>query len=188
ALADDFAAILDRATSLAMSDVSLQIWTPVGATIEMIKQFGAEILDLTAKVHDGPNPRTKRIPTGNWGEETRDFHIVVKLDSAAVGKVGDTKLCARASLVYRENGQEGASKRNEGGQVLAVGTDDEKQSGVINPRVANYTGQAELAERIQEGVKALEAGNEELATRALQRANELAERTGHEATRKLIHK
>ena len=66
--------------------------------------------------------------------------------------------------------------------MLAVWTDDEKQSAVINPRVANYTGQAELAERIQEGVKALEAGDEELATRALQRANELAEQTGHEAT------
>jgi hypothetical protein len=187
-LSDDFATILDRARSLAMSDVALQIWTPVGATIEMVKQFGAEILDLTAKVQDGPNPRTKRIPTGNWGEETRDFHVVVKLESAAVGKVGDTKLCARVSLVYSESGQEAEIKLNEGGQVLAVWTDDEKQSAVINPRVANYTGQAELAERIQEGVKALEAGNEEVATRALQRANALAEQTGHEATQKLIRK
>jgi len=187
-LSDDFATILDRARSLALSDVSLQVWTPVGATIEMVKQFGAELLDLTTKVHDGPNPRTKRIPTGNWGEETRDFHLVVKLDSAAVGKVGDTKLCARISLVYSENGQEAEIKLNEGGQVLAVWTDDEKQSAVINPTVANYTGQAELAERIQEGVKALEAGNNELATRALQRASELAEQTGHEATQKLIRK
>ena len=95
-----------------MSDVSLQIWTPVGATIEMVKQFGAEILNLTAKVHDGPKPRTKRLPTGNWGEERRDFHVV-KLESAAVGKVGDTKLCARVSLVYSENGQEAESKLNE---------------------------------------------------------------------------
>src|SRR5499427_8497210 len=187
-LSDDFATILDRARSLALSDVSLQVWTPVGATIEMVKQFGAELLDLTAKVHDGPNPRTQRIPTGNWGEETRDFHLVVKLESAAVGKVGDTKLCARVSLVYSDNRQEGEVKLNEGGQVLAVWTDDEKQSAVINPRVADYTGQAELAERIQEGVKALEAGNEELATRALQRANALAEQTGHEATQKLIRK
>ncbi len=187
-LSDDFAAILERAGSLAMSDVSLQIWTPMGAKIEMVKQFGAEILDLTSKARPGPNPRTLRIPTGNWGEETRDFHLVLELDAGSVGKVGDTKLCARVSLVYTEGGQEREVKLNEGGQVLAVWTDDEKQSAVINAHVANYTGQAELAQRIQEGVKALETGNEELATRALQRASALADQTGHEATKKLIRK
>ena len=66
-LSDDFAAILDRAKSLAMSDVSLQIWTPVGATIEMVKQFGAEILDLTAKVQDGPNPAHQAGPDRQLG-------------------------------------------------------------------------------------------------------------------------
>jgi hypothetical protein len=187
-LADDFAAILDRAKLLAMSDVYLQIWVPLGATIEMVKQFGAEILDLTGKVQQGASPRTKRFPTGNWGEETRDFHVMIKLDDTAIGKVGDTKLCARVGLFYSEGGQEVEVKLNEGGQVLAVWTDDEKQSAVINQKVANYTGQAELAARIQEGVKAIEAGDEERATQALQRADTLAGETGHEDTRKLIRK
>jgi len=187
-LSDDFAAVLDQARSLAMSDVQLQLWTPVGARLHMVKQFGSEILDLTGKVQAGPNPRTWRIPTGNWGEEARDFHIVIQLDEGAVGKLGDTKLCARVSLAYSEDGRAVDVKLDEGGQILAVWTDDDRQSAVINPRVANYTGQAELAQRIQEGVKALEAGNEDLATRALQRANALAEQTGHEATRRLIRK
>ena len=34
----------------------------------------------------------------------------------------------------------------------------------------------------------MEAGNEALATKALQRANALAEQTGHDATQKLIRK
>jgi hypothetical protein len=187
-LSADFAEILDRATALAMSDVALQLWTPVGAKIAMVKQFGNEILDLTAKQQPGPNARTLRFPTGNWGEETRDFHIVVKLDGSAVGKVGDTKLCARASLVYRQAGQDTEVKLDAGGQVLAVWTEDEKQSAVINSHVASYTGQAELAEKIQEGIRALEGGDEPRATAALQRANALAEQTGHEATQKLIRK
>lgn len=187
-LSGDFAVILDRAKSLAMSDVYLQIWTPVGATIKMVKQFGTEILDLSSKVQPGPNPRTIRVPTGNWGEEARDFHLIINLDDSAIGKIGDTKLCARVNLVYSENGQDIDIKLNEGGQVLAVWTDDERQSAIINPRVANYTGQAELAERIQAGVKALESGDEELATKSLKRANELAEQTGNEDTRKLIRK
>lgn len=187
-LSDDFAAILERATGLAMSDVFVQIWMPVGAKLATVKQFGNEILDLTPKIQPGPNPRTQRIPTGNWGEESRDFHVVVQLDPGAIGKVGDTKLCARVGLIYAQGGQETEVKLDAGGQVVAIWTDDEKQSAVINPRVANYTGQAELADRIQEGIRALEAGNQELATAALQRANSLAEQTGHEATRKLIRK
>jgi von Willebrand factor type A domain/von Willebrand factor type A C-terminal domain len=187
-LSEDFAAILERATGLAMSDVFVQIWTPVGAKLAMVKQFGREILDLTPKIQPGPNPRTQRIPTGNWGEETRDFHVVVQLDGSAVGKVGDTKLCARVGLIHAQGGQETEVKLDAGGQVVAIWTDDERHSAVINPRVANYSGQAELAERIQEGIRALEGGNQELATQALQRANALAEQTGHEATRKLIRK
>jgi hypothetical protein len=187
-LANDFAAILQRASSLAMTDVALQLWTPVGVKVGMVKQFGNEILDLTPKIVTGPNPRTVRVPTGHWGQETRDFHLVVKLDGNSVGKVGDTKLCARASIVYRQGGQELEVKLDAGGQVLAVWTDDDKQSAVINPHVASYTGQAELADRIQEGIRALEAGNEAGAQSALQRANNLAEQTGHEATQKLIRK
>ncbi len=187
-LSADFAEILERATSLATSDVALQLWTPVGATVTMVKQFGNEILDLSNKSQAGPNARAKRFPTGHWGAETRDFHIVVKLESGSVGKVGDTKLCARASLVYTQAGQETEVKLDAGGQVLAVWTDDEKQSAVINAHVASYTGQAELAEKIQEGIKALESGDQPRATAALQRANTLAEQTGHDATQKLIRK
>ena len=187
-LSADFTAIVDRASLLAMSDVYLQVWTPVGAKLRMIKQFGNEILDLTSKVIPGPNARTIRIPTGHWGEETRDYHVVVELADTSVGKVGDTKLCARVSLIYREGGKDTEIKLDEGGQVLAIWTDDDKQSAVINPRVANYTGQAELSQRVQEGIKALEVGDHTKATAALQRANELAEQTGHEATQKLIRK
>lgn len=184
----DFQAIINRAKSLSVSDVYLQIWTPIGAKIEMVKQVAPEIVDLTAKLVPGPNPRTQRLPTGAWAEENRDYHVVIKLDDQAVGTVGTTKLCARIGLVFNEGGVEFEAKLNEGGQIKAVWTDDEKQSAVINPKVANYTGQAELAERIDEGLKALAAGDEDKATRALQRANELADKTGNEQTQKLIKK
>src|SRR5262249_13859025 len=77
---------------------------------------------------------------------------------------------------------------NEGGQVKAEWTDDEKRSAVINPKVANYTGQAELAQSIQDGIKALNDGKEEEATKALQRAVELAEKTGNEEATKRLKK
>ena len=65
-------------------------------------------------------------------------------------------------------------------------TDDTALSTRINPRVASYTGQAELASAIQEGLAAREAGDVETATAKLGRAVQLAEETGHTDTAKLL--
>jgi len=54
--------------------------------------------------------------------------------------------------------------------------------------VAHYTGQAELAVVIQEGLKAREAGDEETATAKLGRAVQLATESGHEDTAKLLRR
>ena len=56
----------------------------------------------------------------------------------------------------------------------------------INPEVAHYTGQAELAQVIQEGLAAKSAGDEATATTKLGRAVQLATESGNtEATTKL---
>jgi len=189
ALASDFAAIVEKTKGLAVSNVQLQLWTPVGAKVKMVKQVAPQILDLTPKLTPGSNPRIQRVDTGAWGEEGRDYHVIVELEPTAIGKVGGPeKLCARVSLVYNDGTTETEIKLNEGGQVKAEWTDDEKRSAVINPKVANYTGQAELAQSIQDGIKALNDGKEEEATKALQRAVELAEKTGNEEATKRLKK
>jgi hypothetical protein len=67
-----------------------------------------------------------------------------------------------------------------------VWTDDEQLSTRINPEVAHYTGQAELAEAIQDGLEARKAGDEAEATFKLGRAVQLAEAGGNDATMKLL--
>lgn len=183
----DFAAIVERTRGLSRSSVQVQLWTPVGVKITSFKQMNPQIVDLTNKVQATANPRLSRVETGAWGEENRDYMVVAELEPSAVGQAGGpAKLLARVSLIYSENGVETEVKLNEGGQVLAEWTDDEKRSAVINPTVANYTGQGELAKNIQEGVAALTAGNEAEATRKLGKAMELAVATGNEeATKKL---
>jgi hypothetical protein len=188
-LIEDFKAVVERTQSLSRSNVLLQIWTPVGVKISTIKQMTPQLLDLTGKVGAGPNPRLSRVDTGAWGEESRDYMIVAELAPEAVGKVGGpAKLVARVSLVENINGAEVETKLNEGGQITAEWTDDDKKSTVINPKVANYTGQAELARNIQEGVAALTAGDEERATKALGKARELAVATGNDEATKRIDK
>ncbi len=72
--------------------------------------------------------------------------------------------------------------------MLANWTDDTALSTKINPRVAHYTGQAELAAAIQEGLAARDAGDVETATAKLGRAVQLAEESGHTDTAKLLAK
>jgi hypothetical protein len=54
--------------------------------------------------------------------------------------------------------------------------------------VAHYTGQAELAQSIQEGLEARARGDEEVATAKLGKAVRLAHESGNEATKKLLRK
>ena len=72
------------------------------------------------------------------------------------------------------------------GLVRAVWTEDEQLSTRINREVAHFTGQAELADCIQDGLDARRAGDEETATFKLGRAVQLASESGNDATMKLL--
>ncbi|CAM5660292.1 hypothetical protein SANTM175S_03294 [Streptomyces antimycoticus] len=60
------------------------------------------------------------------------------------------------------------------GLVRAVWTADLAVSTAMNPQVAHYTGQAELAQVIQQGMNARKSGDAEQATAKLGRAVQLA--------------
>ena len=95
--------------------------------------------------------------------------------------VGDERLAARISLMV---GDEAVSQ----GLVRAVWTDDEALSTRINAQVAHYTGQAELAQAIQEGLQARKDGDIDTATVKLGRAVQLATQSGNDGTVKLLRK
>jgi len=176
----DFQAILEKAMGKAISDVSMRLWTPQGAKVLFCKQVSPDIVDLTqrAKV---VKPQVLDYPTGAWGnKESRDYHFCVQVNP---GNVGDEMLVGRASLIYTLNGVE--TKITEA-RILAVWTDDDAKSTKIDRRVAHYTGQAELAQSIQEGLEARARGDEEVATAKLGKAVKLAHESGNEATAKLL--
>jgi hypothetical protein len=74
------------------------------------------------------------------------------------------------------------------GLVKAVWTDDMVLSTRINPEVAHYTGQAELADVIQEGLEARKTGDLDTATAKLGRAVALATKSGNADTAELLAK
>jgi len=176
----DFRAILQKAMSKAVSDVSLRLWTPSGARVLFCKQVSPEIVDLTGRARQ-VKPQIQDFPTGAWaGNESRDYHFCIEVKP---GAVGDEMLAGRASLIASVAGAE--SKLSEA-RILAIWTDDEAQSTKIERHVAHYTGQAELAQSIQEGLDARAKGDTEVATAKLGKAVKIAYESGNEATAKLL--
>jgi uncharacterized protein YegL len=179
---DDFRRVIESAMGKSVGNVSLRLWTPVGAKVEFCRLVYPEQLDLTERaVVDPKAPQVRDYPTGAWGEEKRDYHIAIRV---APGKVGQRMCAGRASLIVSERGQE--NKVTES-MILAVWTDDDSQSALIHPAVAHYTGQVELASAIQQGLKARERGDEAQATKLLGRAVQIAA-TSNPDTMKLLRK
>jgi uncharacterized protein YegL len=176
----DFEAILTKAMGKTVSDVSLRLWTPQGAKVLFCKQVSPEIVDVTDRSRT-VNDRMVDYPTGAWGSnESRDYHFCIQVNA---GNIGDEMLAGRASLITQTNGQE--TKITEA-KILATWTEDEAKTAKIDRHVAHYTGQAELAQSIQEGLEARAQGNIEVATVKLGKAVKLAHDSGNEATAKLL--
>jgi hypothetical protein len=182
-LQEDFLGILKSALGKAIAEVKIRLWTPQGAQAEFLKVVSPEINDITALGKTDPTqPQLREYPTGAWGKETRDYHLCVRVKP---GKIGQRMLAGRVSVLTTLNGQE--NKLAEA-QVLAEWTDDEARSTLINNQVAHYTGQAQLAQSIQEGIQAQRNGDTELATVKLGLAYKLAQDSGNEETTRLLKK
>jgi hypothetical protein len=181
-LAADFAAMMENAMGKQVADVSLRVWTPQSAMVRFVKQVAPTVEDLTSRRTES-GPQAGDYPTGAWGaSESRDYHVCVRVTPAAVGQ---EMLAARVSLVaVSASGPEVLGQ----GLVRGIWTDDEALSTRINANIAHYTGQAELAQVIQEGLEARKHGDEDTATAKLGRAVALAEESGNEGTAKLLAK
>jgi hypothetical protein len=173
-----FQAMTATAMGKAVADVSLRLWTPAGSSINFVKQVYPQVEDLTARRTE-VSARIGDYPTGAWGAESRDYHVQVAVPT---GAVGEELLAARVSVVATG----AASDVLAQSLVLATWTDDHALSTKINQRVAHYTGQAELASAIQDGLAARDAGDIETATAKLGRAVQLAAESGHSDTAKLL--
>ncbi|GAA0431298.1 VWA domain-containing protein [Streptomyces luteireticuli] len=182
-LAADFTGMMENAMGKELADVSLRLWTPQGAEVAFVKQVAPNVRDLTDRRIEA-GPRAADYPTGSWGDESRDYHVCVRVPDAGVGH---EMLAARASLVRPAPGGPAPEVLAQG-LVRAVWTDDLAASTTINPQVAHYTGQAELAQAIQQGLELRKSGDLDGATAKLGRAVQLANRSGNEDTAKLLAK
>jgi von Willebrand factor type A C-terminal domain len=174
-MAADFGRIMQQSMGRGVADASLRVWAPQGAQVLFVRQVSPTVEDLTTRRQD-VNALTGAYPTGAWGDESRDYHVAVRLPAKAVGQ---EQLASRVQVAIDD-------AVVAQGMVKAMWSNDDTLTTRIDPAVAHYTGQAELAEAIQDGLAAKAAGDNTTATAKLGRAVQLAAETGNdEATTRL---
>lgn len=174
-MSEQFRDIMRTAMARGVADAELRVWTPQGAQILFVRQVSPTVEDLTDR-RRSVNDLTGAYPTGAWADESRDYHVAVRLAAKALGQ---EQLAARVQIAV---GQQVYAQ----GLVKAKWSSDHSLTAPIDEQVAHYTGQTELAAAIQEGLAAKAGGDDATATQKLGRAVQLAQQTGNEeATAKL---
>ena len=161
----------------SIPDLTLRLWTPAGARVVFVKQVAPTVEDLTHRRVDSGD-QSGEYPLGSWGAEERDYHIQVEVEPAAVGR---EKLAARVSVVA---GDEVLGE----GLVKAVWTTDTALSAQISHRVAHYTGQAELAQAVQEGLSRTQERRRRHRDRQTAARDGTRRGIGNDGTAKLLEK
>ena len=124
-----------------VADAAIRVWAPQGSQVLFVRQVAPTVEDLTSRRRE-VNALTGAYPTGSWGDESRDYHVAVRLPAKVVGQ---EQLAARVQVAI---GDEVLAQ----GLVKAMWSNDDTLTTRIDPAVAHYTGQTELAEVIQDGL------------------------------------
>jgi hypothetical protein len=176
-LDDDFRAMMQASMSRGVPDVRLRVWAPQGSQLLFVRQVAPLVEEMTDRA-TSVGALIKEFTTGAWADESRDYHIAVKVPPAPVG---NERLSARVEVVINDEVQAKAL-------VRAVWSNDVAMTTRMNSAVAHYTGQTELADAIQKGLAAKAAGDENTATILLGKAAKLAHDTNNDATMRLLKK
>ncbi len=173
----DFEAMMRTSMSRGVADARLRVWAPQGSEVLFVRQVAPTVEDLTAKAVR-ISPLVVEVPTGAWSDESRDYHVAVRVP---VAPVGNERLAARVEVVV-------ADQVLAKGLVKAIWSVDTNLTTRIDPAVAHYTGQAQLADVIQRGLAAKSSGDDRTATVLLGQAAKLAHDSGNESTTRLLAK
>jgi hypothetical protein len=176
-MADDFGRIMRQSMGRGVADASLRVWAPQDAQVLFLRQVSPTVEDLTDRRQE-VSPLTGAYPTGAWGDESRDYHLAVRVSAKAVGQ---EQLASRVQLAVDD-------VVVAQGLVKAMWSADDGLTARIDPAVAHYTGQEQLAEAIQAGLAAKAAGDTRAAAVELGRAVRLAAETGNEEAASRLRK
>ena len=122
-MADVFDELMQQSMSRGVADAELRVWAPQGAQVMFVRQVSPTVEDLTQRRVD-VNPLTGGYPTGSWADESRDYHVSVRLSAKAIGQ---EQLAARVQLAVGGRGPGPGSGQGE--VVQRRGSDHPDQPG-----------------------------------------------------------
>ncbi|NMM23350.1 MAG: VWA domain-containing protein, partial [Phycicoccus sp.] len=98
-MAETFETLMRQSMSRGVAAAALRVWAPQGAQVLFVRQVSPTVEDLTSRRQE-VNALTGAFPTGSWGDESRDYHVAVRL--AAKG-IGQEQLAARVQLAIGDD-------------------------------------------------------------------------------------
>lgn len=153
-LADDFRAALTASMAKRIPDVTLRIRLYGQTAVSYLAQVMPSIEDLTGRGVVAADGRAVEFPLGHWGAQVRDYHLRLDTSQKALNiENGGEARAARLEVVLPGPGEVAASA-----SVKVSWTEDVMLTSSINPRVAGYTGQEDLAAAVDAGLDAWRNG------------------------------
>lgn len=180
ALKQEFSALIARMSRTVASDVVLHLWTPTGAKILSLSQAYPDwVRNEAAPVGDG---HTWVVPVPPMTtKEHRDFIVHIEL-----ANVGARVVACKPSLVYMAGSQRVEEKGDQSTWMILQQTHDAALYSQVNPVVAGYLGQGQLADSTRAMTEALAAGDHAAAERHRTEALEIAQAVGNRAMTEVL--
>lgn len=176
-LAGDLRDIMARAMRKRARGVRLRVRTMDNTEVRMVKQVYPSQIDLSDRLvtADGVVDGVVDADTGSWGDEHREYHLSLAVDSTGRDPNEDN-VAARVELLDSD------STVLAGGLVLVQWTEDAARSVLLDRTVAHILGEAELSAAIEAGCAAKRRGDVAGAEHEFGTAARLAHRHGNTET------
>lgn len=176
-LAEDFRAMIARATSRVVPDLRLEVRTMEGVRIRFLRQLHPTAADLTSGAVEA-SPRTVEFATGSWGNEIAEYHLGLDADPGRFDEATPNQV---ALVRVRPAGgvAAGAAPGPDPVGVFAHWTHDLVRASRMESRLSHYAGQAALREAVNAGCDAFDTGDRQTATAEWGRAVALAHASGN---------
>jgi hypothetical protein len=172
-LPDEFTAVLRQALASRAAEVQLRVRHTGIAQIRFVKQVYPVIADRTRRGHPAGTQAVDH-PTDAWSPGDRnDFHVVLTTETMAP----ETRRRI-ASLTVRDAAA--ADQEPDEVGITVEWTDEVQLFTAVDPTVAHYTSQQDLAEAIRHGSAALLAGERDQAVRQFGLAVALCNASGNQ--------
>lgn len=169
----EFNTLVARMAQTVASDVVLHLWTPTGARILSLSQAYPDWVKGEAAPMGDDHTWVVPVPP-MAAKDHRDF--IVHIELAAVGaKV----VACKPSVVYASGGNRIEEKGDQTTWLILQQTNDNALTSQVNPVVAGYLGQGQLAASTRAMTEALAAGDKVTAERHRTEALEIAQAVGN---------